>query len=174
MPKSKPVGIKAGVWIDHKKAVMVLIIGKREETRRFRSGIDETRTPARGLRSKNKYGPHDFVAEDRRERKAMDHLNKYYDQVAASLRGAEAILIFGPGEAKSEFKKRVSRQKVHGRIAELQTADRLTDRQIAANVRRHFALKPEKPGKSARPRRTLPKALSPNPGRVPHDLGGEA
>jgi hypothetical protein len=172
MSKAKSLAIKAGVWIDHKKAVVVLISYKGEETRRIRSEADETRTPARGSRSKNKYGPNDFVAEDRRERRFVAHLNKFYDEVVVCLRDADAILILGPGEAKSEFKQRFSAQKVHGRIAELQTADRMTDRQIAASVRRHFALKPERQMKSTKSRKL--RSMSPDPGKVPHDLGGEA
>ena len=174
MRKPKPVGMKAGIWIDHKKAVVILITDKSEETRRIRAESDETRTPPRGLRSKNKYGPRDYVAEDRRDRKFMDQLNRYYGRIVASLDGAESILILGPGEAKGEFKKRISRQKMRRQIAQLETADKMTDRQIAANVRRHFAPKPDKPTKSARSRKSLPKSMSPNPGRVPHDLGGEA
>src|SRR5687767_15788919 len=104
MSKAKSAAAKAGVWIDHQKAVVVLITDQGEETRRISSEADQTRTPVRGSRSRNKYGPHDFVAEDKRERKFMEHLNQFYDQVVAALRGAEAILVFGPGEAKSEFK----------------------------------------------------------------------
>ena len=174
MNKPNPAGMKAGVWIDHKQAVVVLITDKGEETRRIRSEIDETRTPDRGLRSKNKYGPRDYVAEARRDQKIKDHLNRYYDQVAASLEGAESILIFGPAEAKSEFKKRITRQKLRGHIAELETADKMTDRQVAASVRRHFAPKPGRPAKAPRLRESLSKSMSPNPGRVPRDLGGEA
>jgi hypothetical protein len=73
-----------------------------------------------------------------------------------------------------EFIKRISRQRVHGRIANLETADKMTDRQIAANVRRHFALKPVKPRKSSTSRKPSFKSMSPNPGRAPRDLGGEA
>ncbi len=174
MSKAKSVEIKAGVWIDHKKAVVVLITDQGEETRRISSQADQTRTPARGSRSKKKYGPHDFVAEDRQERKFMEQLNQFYDQVVASLRGAEAILVFGPGEAKGEFKKRLRRQKARGRLAELEAADKMTDRQIAANVRRHFGLKPERRTKSTASRKPSLKSMSPDPGKVPHDLGGEA
>ncbi|MGZ3495417.1 MAG: hypothetical protein ACXWM6_13620, partial [Thermodesulfobacteriota bacterium] len=51
---------------------------------------------------------------------------------------AESILIFGPGEAKGELKKRLVRNKLGGRIVGIETIDRMTDRQIAAKVRRYF------------------------------------
>ena len=66
-------------------------------------------------------------------------LNIYYNAVIACIRDAESILIFGPGEAKGELKKRLVRNKLHGRIVGIETIDRMTDRQIAAKVRQHFA-----------------------------------
>jgi hypothetical protein len=48
-------------------------------------------------------------------------------------------LLFGPGEAKGELKKRLERKKMGGRIAAVETVDKMTDGQIAAKVRKHFA-----------------------------------
>ena len=36
-----------------------------------------------------------------------NHLNDYYDEVIAVIRDADAIQIFGPGEAKGELEKRL-------------------------------------------------------------------
>jgi hypothetical protein len=78
-------------------------------------------------------------ADDTRERKFTGHLNIYYNAVIASIRDAESILIFGPGEAKGELKKRLEGDKLGGRIVSIETVDKMTDRQIAAKVRQHFA-----------------------------------
>jgi hypothetical protein len=67
------------------------------------------------------------------------HLNIYYEAVIASLRDAESILIFGPGEAKGELKKRLEKSNLGGRIVGVETSDKMTDRQIAAKVRQYFA-----------------------------------
>ncbi|MGB2630260.1 MAG: hypothetical protein WBD17_03385, partial [Candidatus Omnitrophota bacterium] len=66
------------------------------------------------------------------------HLNIYYDAVISCIRDAEAILIFGPGEAKGELKKRIVKNKLCNRIVGIETIDKMTDRQIAAKVRRYF------------------------------------
>jgi hypothetical protein len=63
----------------------------------------------------------------------MGHLNIYYDAVISCIRDAEAILVFGPGEAKGELKKRIKRNKLSGRIVGIETVDRMTHRQIAAS-----------------------------------------
>jgi hypothetical protein len=77
-------------------------------------------------------------ADDRRQRKLTGHLNIYYDAVIACIRDAETILIFGPGEAKGELKKRLETNKLSGRIVGIETIDKMTDRQVAAKVRQYF------------------------------------
>ena len=78
-------------------------------------------------------------ADDSRQRMLTGHLNIYYEAVIAGLRDAESILIFGPGEAKDELKKRLEKSKLGGRIIDVETVDKMTDRQIAKKVRQYFA-----------------------------------
>jgi hypothetical protein len=127
--------INAGIWIDHHKAVVVLITDKGEDIRQIMSDRDTPERSPGGARVKKSYTPNDFVAEDKRERKAMSHLNKYYDEVIDCLRDADAILVLGPGEAKGEFIKRLEGRKLKGQITHVGTVDKMTDRQIAAHVR---------------------------------------
>ncbi len=68
----------------------------------------------------------------------MGHLAKFYDEVVSCLRSAEAILLFGPGEAKGELKKRIERDKLDLRIRRFETSDKMTERQISQKVRRHY------------------------------------
>ncbi|HUX72820.1 MAG TPA: hypothetical protein VMV25_02850 [Steroidobacteraceae bacterium] len=77
-------------------------------------------------------------ADDSRQRSLTAHLNLYYDAVIAAVEQAGGILIFGPGEAKDELEKRLKRRHLGARIAAVETADKMTDRQIVAKVRRHF------------------------------------
>ena len=117
-----------GLWIDHKKAAIVFVTGKVEEIKLISSNIEKQR------------GQSDMSvpADDSRQRELTEHLNHYYDEVIASLRNAEAILIMGPGEAKGELKKRIERNNLTGRLIEVETVDKMTDRQIVAKVREHF------------------------------------
>jgi stalled ribosome rescue protein Dom34 len=121
--------MNVGVWIDHHKAVVVFITDEGEKVLHILSdpGV------------KNSHSPNDYVAEDKRERKAMIHLNKYYDEVIDRLRDANAIVILGPGEAKGEFTKRLEGKNPTGRIAHVETADKMTDREIASHVRQLLA-----------------------------------
>jgi hypothetical protein len=130
--------INAGVWIDHYKAVVVLLTDEGQEMLHIRSDQGASARSPAGLRVKHSYTPDDFAAEGKRERKVMIHLNEYYDEVIACVRGAQAILILGPGEAKGEFRRRIVRQKLRGHVAEMTTVARLTDQQIMDYVRQHF------------------------------------
>ena len=129
------------MWIDHRKAVIVSIAGKVEKMEVIRSHVERHDRPSggsRGSRSKTRYGPQDVLAQDKGERRFAGHLSGYYDTVVSCIRGADAILIFGPGEAKGELKKRLEREEGRGRIVASETVDKMTDRQIAAKVRLRF------------------------------------
>jgi hypothetical protein len=148
--KGNPMTIKAGVWIDHAKAIVVLIEDEEEEIKQIKSEIQKPARSATGSRAKQSYTPNDFVAEDRLDRKFTAHLNKYYDDVIACIRDAEAILILGPGEAKGELKKRIKSKKLRGSVADLETADKMTDRQVATTIREHFAVAAKAPKKGSK------------------------
>ena len=131
-----------GLWIDHRKAVIVIVTDKGEEIKLIISRVEKQLGRSGGLRSTTAYEAQQVPADDKREREFMGHLiiyyDIYYDAVISCIRDAESILIFGPGEAKGELKKRIARSNLRGRIVNFETADKMTDRQIAAKVRKYF------------------------------------
>jgi hypothetical protein len=127
-----------GLWIDHRKAVVVAISDKGEETREIDSDVEKQPGRFAGVRSTSHFESQHVPADDSRERRFAGHLSDYYDKIIASIRDAESILIFGPGEAKGELKKRLQRDKLDGRIVAMQTVDRMTDREVAARIREYF------------------------------------
>ena len=127
--------INAGVWIDHHKAVVLRITDEGEDIRQIISGDDKTAHAAGVARVKSAHTRNDFVAEDKLERKAESHLNKYYDEVIVLLKDVDSIFILGPGEAKGELKKRIESKKLKGQIAHVATVDKMTDHEIAEHVR---------------------------------------
>ncbi len=130
---------KAGLWIDHRKAIVVAVTDSGEVIGLVISAIERQPRRSPSSRSNGPYEPLQVPADDSRQRASTGHLNIYYDAVIASIRDAESILIFGPGEAKGELKKRLEGINLGGRIVGVETVDKMTDRQIAAKVRRHFA-----------------------------------
>jgi hypothetical protein len=128
-----------GLWIDHRKAVVVAIPDDGGETTlTILSKVERQPSRSARKRSTTSYESQRVPADDRRQRRFTGQLDIYYDAVIACVRHAETILICGPGEAKGEFRKRIKRAGVRGHIEEAETAGRMTDGQIAARVRRHF------------------------------------
>jgi hypothetical protein len=129
---------KVGLWIDHRKAVIVMLTDKGEEIKRIVSKVEKQLRRSGGSPLKGPYEALHVPADDSHEREYTGHLNIYYDAVIASIRDAEAVLIFGPGEAKVELKKRMEREDLGGHIVGMEAVDRMTDRQITAKVRQRF------------------------------------
>ena len=123
---------KVGLWIDHRKAVIVLVTDEGEEIKQITSGMEKH------VRYRTNDSSEDNSAEDVRDREFGNHLNSYYSEVIAVLREAESIQIFGPGEAKVELEKRLEIEGLKGRIVEIDTVDKMTDPQIVAKVRQRF------------------------------------
>ena len=130
---------KVGLWIDHRKAIVVTVTDKGEEIVLVISAVEKQRRRSGDSPLKGPYEQQQVPADDRRQRTFTGHLTVYYDAVIACIGDAESILIFGPGEAKGELTKRLKRSDLGGRIAGVETVDKMTDGQIAAKVRRHFA-----------------------------------
>lgn len=121
-----------GIWIDHKRAVIVSASADRVSAKTLESDVG----------SHPRYsGPQDAGGEKKHEARHGQHLDKYYDEIITQLGEPEALLIFGPGEAKLELKERLSRSKpLTERIVEIETTDKLTDPQIVAKVKEHFGI----------------------------------
>jgi len=123
-----------GLWIDHRKAVIVIVSDEGEEVREITSHIDKHVRFASG-------DSEDGSSEDVRDRQYGNQLNSYYDVVIDVIRDGDSIQIFGPGEAKGELKKRLESKGLGGSIVSVETADKMTDRQIAKKVRQQFNVK---------------------------------
>jgi hypothetical protein len=120
-----------GLWIDHRKAVVVVISDDVEEVKEITSNMEKH---VRYSNDTSEGGS----SEDVRDRQYENHLNSFYDAVIAVIRDGNSIQIFGPGEAKGELKKRLESEGFKGHILGIETVDKMTDRQIAAKVREHF------------------------------------
>ena len=125
----------AGLWIDHRQASIVMLSAGGEKIQHITSDIEKDVRFSGGSRSD---GPGTSLEEDQQDRRFANQLSQYYDKVITVIREADAILIFGPGEAKGELQHRLEREQLSGRIVSVETTDKMTDRQIAAKVRQYF------------------------------------
>jgi hypothetical protein len=129
---------KVGIWIDHKKAVIVSASADRVTARTVESEVGPHARYSGRAGYPTPDGPKDGGGEKKYEERYGQHLDRYYDEVISQLGQPEAVLIFGPGEAKLQLEERLSRSKaLSEHIVGIETTDKLTDPQIVAKVKEH-------------------------------------
>ena len=130
---------RVGIWIDHKKAVIVSASADRVTVKTLTSEVGPHARYSRRAGYPTPDGPREGGGEKKHEGRFDEHLDRYYDEVIGQLEQPEALLIFGPGEAKLQLKERLSRSKALAEcVVEVETADKLTDPQVVAKVKEHY------------------------------------
>jgi stalled ribosome rescue protein Dom34 len=131
---------QVGLWIDHRRAFIVYLAGDETTSQTILSDIEKHVRASGGSRSSTPYGPQDIFAEDRVDRKFKHHLEQYYERVARAVGGIESVFIMGPGEAKDELKRHLQKSRQKPRpVIRVETTDKMTEAQIIAKVKQHFA-----------------------------------
>lgn len=121
-----------GIWIDHTKAVIVFASAADVTTEVVKSDAEGHPRYSGGLSA---------GGEKKYEERHGEQLERYYDDVIRRIAEPDRVLIFGPGEAKTELKERLGHVKPHAAHAvQLETTDKLTDLQIVAKVKAHFSI----------------------------------
>jgi hypothetical protein len=137
----------AGVWLDHREAFIVsftknqpFVYGNQEMIERIESDIERRVRLSGGSRTrKTPYGPQDISVDSKQTDRIKLQLRQYYKEILRRISDADQILIFGPGEAKIELKKEIEKTKqLSARIKKIESADKMTKRQIVAKVRTFF------------------------------------
>ena len=137
-----------GVWLDHRKAYIVSLKKSAHETEiqldeaiiTIESGVEKHVRLSGGARSaKTPYGPQDVAVESKMEDRRKHQLHEYYQQIIWHIQNARKILILGPGEAKGELSKEIKKSKaLAAKLVAVETADKMTENQLAAKVRTFF------------------------------------
>jgi hypothetical protein len=136
-----------GIWLDHREAFVVYLLnnkplttGNQETIEHIESDIERRVRLSGGSRSrKTPYGPQEIAVDGKQESRVKRQLHDYYQQIIKRISDADRILIFGPGEAKIELKKAFEKtQPLAAKIMKVESADKMTIRQIAAKSRAFF------------------------------------
>ena len=132
---------KVGIWIDHRKAVIVSASGDRVTTNTVESHVEPHSRYSGRAGFPAPEGRQDEGGEKKYEERYRLHLDRYYDEVIGHLGHPGALLIFGPGEAKLQLKERLSHFKgLSESLVGIETTDKLTEPQIVAKVKEHYGL----------------------------------
>ena len=126
------MGHDVGVWIDHKKAVIVSIAAGHVTARTLESDVGA---------HPHFSGSQEGGGEKKYEERHNLRLEQYYDEVISQIGQPDALLLFGPGEAKRQLEDRLGRSQASSEcIVAVETTDKLTDAQIVAKVKEHYGI----------------------------------
>jgi hypothetical protein len=117
--------VDAGLWINHERTLIVITFPDGEKTLELSSHL--------GPLPEVDKGPGAVF-----DRAATMLLNRFYTEIIGAIRDAEAILIFGPGEAKHELRQHLERARLGAKVVGVEAAGPMTDAQIADKVREQF------------------------------------
>ena len=134
---------KAGVWIDHRKAVVVTVSPDGEHTTTLIASSVE-KHPERGGDSplKGSYESRQVPADDSHQRALTgepQHLLRC--RHCSPSRSPEAAPPrSGRGQGRTPLHKRLVKMQLGARVVAVQTEDKMTDGQLVAKVRAYFGL----------------------------------
>ncbi len=127
---------KVGIWIDHRRAVVVTIEDGRESSTTLEGEADHQPKAAGRTGNATKWGPQAPINERRIEENYKLHVHHFYQDVIKAMGKPDQLLLMGPAQAKNEFAEEVKKlSELRGVAIKIETVDKMTDPQVAAKVR---------------------------------------
>ena len=131
-----------GLWIDHKQAFLIWQDRKKVEV--IPSNLEPRTHFSGGTRIGGRYNQR-VDSELRYNDRYKNQLSKYYQNVIKTIQNADSIFIMGPGEAKLELKKEIQKHNhLIEKLTHVESADKMTMKQMVAQVREFFSQKTKK------------------------------
>lgn len=128
-----------GIWVDHRKAVLVAIEDGSTTVSRVESAVGTRFHPSGGWKAGGTSVAQSIVKEQTENERRKHQLHAFYQEVIKTIGKAAGIFIFGPGEARHELAKEIEKIKgPHARIFAIEACDKLTEPLIVAKVKTFF------------------------------------
>ncbi|WP_242018262.1 HPF/RaiA family ribosome-associated protein [Synechocystis sp. FACHB-383] len=138
-PPLSQMNTKIGLWIDQNKATIVTVTEQGEKISEILADAEKQLQRTGDSPLKGSYEALQVPADYSRQKVLTAELNTYYDEIIRYIRDASSILIVGPGVAKHELQKRLEKNHIGAKIVGVETVDNLTEPQLVAMIRQHFA-----------------------------------
>lgn len=129
----------AGVWIDSSKAVISTLDGDDADMTVLTSDIEGVERIEGEGRPEGRFGTQFVAHEKAKDARRDEDEQEFCSRVAAKIKDADQLLIFGPAHMKDKFESTVrGMPQPTPNIRAVETADSMTDNQVAAYVREFF------------------------------------
>jgi len=130
---------QAGVWIDGKKAIVVILNERTAQVSEITSHIEDSQHHEKQSDKGSFMGHHHISHEKTFEERKKNQLHAYLIHVIASLSGITDLYICGPGEIKIHLKKAVeSDYNLRSSLREVNACEQMTENQLVAKVKDFF------------------------------------
>lgn len=128
-----------GVWIDTKEAIIVELIGGIPAIKKIKSLIESRiRIPGEG-KWFTRMGGQFLNFENKKKKKENIKIRRYLTDIIEEIKDSDEVILFGPGGIKSRLEKLMkSHNDLAVKILRVDTADSMTDKQVAARVKEYF------------------------------------
>jgi hypothetical protein len=134
------------VWIDAHKATIVRWKANDSSIERHTSDVPVHRRSTGHIRH-DPLTSHGGGASSAEERRRIEHMDRFVDEVADSLAGDEDVVVVGPGVVHERLETRLRELDAkHGRDRTItaRSVDRVTEPQLVAQLREHLLASPRR------------------------------
>lgn len=125
--------IKAGIWIDQKKAFIVRVAGEEYPLLLKIESKVESRVVKPGDAGIDKRSDNAFIDDqEKKQRRQRSELKHFFKEIISYLKDTDYIYLFGPGMAKEGLKNaiEVNQHLIKAKMLELENADKMTQKMI--------------------------------------------
>ncbi len=130
--------MNAGIWIDQRRAVIILLNGTSEDVLEVESGVEEFQAVG-GYGGRRKDMPQDAQSDKKMQARRQKQTNVFFNNVMKQLPKLEKLLVFGPSEGKKLFTTALKeKSKFASTKVKTEASDQLTMNQMHAKVQAHF------------------------------------
>ena len=130
----------AGVWIDQKKAVVVILDGEDAHKKVIQSNIDNRERFDGEKSSSGRYGGQNLDDERNKENRLNLEIKRFLKSMVDELKMHHQLVLFGPAQTKIDLEKEFRQQhELSHMIIDVQPADKMTENQIVAWVKKYYS-----------------------------------
>ncbi len=138
-PKFYAMGTKTGIWIDTKKAVIVHISGNSQKITSLESNIESRERVEGESKQFGRFRDQYLNPEKGKQNRRLHQAREFFKDLIPHINRSENVVIFGPAQMKFELEKIIKNDnKLSSKLVGVESADSMTDNQVAAWVRGYF------------------------------------
>ncbi|MDL0432663.1 hypothetical protein QPM17_16095 [Marinobacter sp. TBZ242] len=120
------MSILAGIWMDHRKAVTVILGSENLDMSIIESNEESVSETLERPRRMAPHARHDV------------EINRYFDKILRRIKAADELVLIGPGEAKRQFISFLMLQRSAIKLRECMPVGCMTNSEVAQHVCRVF------------------------------------